>query len=739
MEITLNDAQFVKIDTDQLKQNALMRLESILFYLFPAGDVRNGKFYVGDTTGCRGKSLVVDLYGSNAGLWHDFETGEGGDIFTLWGIVKGIGSARSDFPKIVESISEYLGVGSAKKKINGHNVNGSADTSMINDSTINGSDVSPREKDKPEDLGRHSAKWDYYDADNQMIACVYRYDTPEGKQFRPWDIVNKKNKAPEIRPLYRIPEVLDANTIILVEGEKCADALHSVGLTATTAMNGAKAPLDKTDWSPLEGKSVIVWPDNDDAGKEYGKKISEHLKAKNIDVKVIDPLADKPEKWDCADAVAEGMDVKAFVADAIATQDAPDNESIPAYNMGDLFNDKSAIPDDLIAPRVLTPGGIMVFAGAPKVGKSDFLLSWLVHMAAGKEFLEMKPPRPLRIFYLQAEIGYHYLRERVQKIHLDGMMKSLVSKNIVITPQFKMLLDDDGVTKVSNTIKKHFSKKPVDIIVIDPLRNVFDACGSDAGENDNMAMLSFLQNRVDALRDRVSPDAGVILVHHTKKIQRRLLEEDPFQALSGAGSLRAYYSSGLIMYEPDETLEYKRLVFELRNGPRIENKIVAKQHGAWENIEFDPFAKEKTRDQNLKAENRRKKDIILQILYDKALEGKTYTFNQFREMFEHKRGLGGKDSIRGRLENLDSKGYIQYFNDYHNYKIYDRIKSNAGLMCVEGMRYKTGSKIEDSETGEMVDELLTVYPTHYKDGYHGSINKVQNKEIWIYRDEDEDE
>jgi RecA-family ATPase len=65
---------------------------------------------------------------------------------------------------------------------------------------------------------------------------------------------------------------------------------------------------------------------------------------------------------------------------------------------------------------VLTPGGLLVLGGAPKVGKSDFLISWLVHMAAGVPFLGFTPPRPLRVFYLQAEIQYHYLRERMQQI-----------------------------------------------------------------------------------------------------------------------------------------------------------------------------------------------------------------------------------------------------------------------------------------------------------------------------------
>ena len=579
-----------------------------------------------------------------------------------------------------------------------------------------------------------------------------------------------------------------------MEGEKCADALYGVGLTATTAMNGAKAPLDKTDWSPLEGKSVVIWPDNDDAGKEYGKKVSEHLKGKVAEVVLIELPADKPQKWDAADAVAEGMNVKDFILGEIARvmserkcvdvpleQKSPtidmekadhgqilndsatntsrdinmtaqeaqishekskeheelDKDFISACMAGELLDDLSPIPDDLISPRILIPGGLMVFAGAPKVGKSDFLLSWITRMASGKEFLAMKPPRPLRIFYLQAEIGYHYLRERFQKINLDEVMIPLVRKNLVITPQFKMLLDEDGVRRASNTVKKYFNDKPVDIIVVDPLRNVFDAGGSDAGENDNKAMLSFLHKRLESLRDGVNPDAGIILVHHTRKMLRRQLEEDPFQALSGAGSLRGYYSGGLVMYQPDEALIYKRLIFELRNGPKVEDKIVAKQNDCWQQIDFDPFAKEKTRDQNLKAENRRKKDIILQILYEKALEGETYTYNQFCVVFEHKRTLGGQYSIERRLKYLASLGYIQFFENYRDYKIKGPITSTNGLMCVEEMRYKTGDKIVDSDTGEEVDEFLTVYPTHYKDGNHASIKPVTNKNVWVYKDEAE--
>ena len=39
-----------------------------------------------------------------------------------------------------------------------------------------------------DDFGQHSGNWNYLSADGELLACVYRYDTPNGKQYRPWDV-----------------------------------------------------------------------------------------------------------------------------------------------------------------------------------------------------------------------------------------------------------------------------------------------------------------------------------------------------------------------------------------------------------------------------------------------------------------------------------------------------------------------------------------------------------------------
>jgi putative DNA primase/helicase len=224
-------------------------------------------------------------------------------------------------------------------------------------------------------------------------------------------------------------------------------------------------------------------------------------------VAILVPPSDKPDKWDAADAVAEGFDCAEFVAQGERRVVKAALPMLPTFTLGALLDDDSPLPPDLISPRVLTPAGMLVFGGAPKVGKSDFLLAWLTHMAAGAAFLGMHPPRPLRVFYLQAEVQYHYLRERVKEVRIPASRLLDARANFVATPQLRLVLDDAGLAQVIPAIANAFGGEPPDIIAIDPIRNVFDG-GDAGGENDNGAMLFFLSQRVDRIRQAVNPTPG---------------------------------------------------------------------------------------------------------------------------------------------------------------------------------------------------------------------------------------
>ncbi|WP_251134540.1 AAA family ATPase [Falsiruegeria litorea] len=312
---------------------------------------------------------------------------------------------------------------------------------------------------------------------------------------------------------------------------------------------------------------------------------------------------------------------------------------MPAFTLGALLDDQSPMPEDIIAPRVLTPGGLLVLGGAPKVGKSDLLISWLVHMAAGVPFLGFTPPRPLRIFYLQAEIQYHYLRERLKQIALPPEVIAGARDTFVATPKLKMLLDNEGSVRVARAVQTAFPDAPMDILCVDPIRNLFDGGPDGGGENDNTAMMFFLKERVEVLRDHIDPDCGVILIHHTKKLSKQQVKDDPFLALSGASALRGFYTSGLILHRPDEDASERKLEIELRNGPALPAKLIDKVGGQW--VELNPMNERLVRqDVGAKhdAERDRKRDVILGLLFEEAAAGRLYRSNRVGQCHRHRIG-----------------------------------------------------------------------------------------------------
>ncbi len=277
-------------EREAIRAELLARLNSVLVALFPAGKKRGSKFLIGDLLGSPGDSLEVVLDGDKAGLWTDRATGDGGDVFALIAAHFGI-NAHADFPRVLDAAIELLGRAPAAPARKGKSV------------------------PPVDDLGPATAKWDYLDATGKLIAVVYRYDPPgRKKEFRPWDARRRKMAPPDPRPLYNQPGMASAAQVVLVEGEKCAQALIDAGITATTAMHGANAPVDKTDWSPLSSKTVLIWPDRDKPGWEYAAQAAQAVLAAGAkSCHVLYPPEDAPEGWDAADAIAEGFDVATFL------------------------------------------------------------------------------------------------------------------------------------------------------------------------------------------------------------------------------------------------------------------------------------------------------------------------------------------------------------------------------------------------------------------------------------------
>ena len=158
-------------------------------------------------------------------------------------------------------------------------------------------------------LLNEKATYLYTDEAGNTLFTKERYIKKDGSKGYAYSHLNSEgvrvNTMPQFAtstPLYNLHGLAKYpnETIYLVEGEKCVEALTKLKLLATTS-GGAQSD-DKTDWQPLTGRKVIAWADNDDAGLGYIQRATQKLLAFGATVKHIDIDAlNLPPKGDVVD------------------------------------------------------------------------------------------------------------------------------------------------------------------------------------------------------------------------------------------------------------------------------------------------------------------------------------------------------------------------------------------------------------------------------------------------------
>jgi hypothetical protein len=196
-------------------------------------------------------------------------------------------------------------------------------------------------------LGHPTATFTYRAADGQVNGYVLRFDHAGGKEFRPltycmhsgkslrdwrWSTWNKP------RPLFSLDKLCNrpAAPVLIVEGEKAAGAAEQLapGYVCITSPGGSKSAA-QADWTPLNGRDVVIWPDNDDPGRQYAATVAKLCGAAGaLRVSTVTPPVGMPTGWDAADAVADGFDEAqaARLIGAAAKQQKPRK---PAADDGD--------------------------------------------------------------------------------------------------------------------------------------------------------------------------------------------------------------------------------------------------------------------------------------------------------------------------------------------------------------------------------------------------------------------
>jgi len=147
------------------------------------------------------------------------------------------------------------------------------------------------------------------------VGVVIRVDIGEGRKITPmlrwvakpdgevcWAIC----PFPKPRPLYG---TMDGPQVIVVEGEKAADAARRLLRLPVVTWAAGTSGARHTDWSPVAGKRLVLWPDADQPGWDVMREVAALATAAGAaEIKIAAWDREKPKGWDAADAEADGWD-----------------------------------------------------------------------------------------------------------------------------------------------------------------------------------------------------------------------------------------------------------------------------------------------------------------------------------------------------------------------------------------------------------------------------------------------
>lgn len=195
--------------------------------------------------------------------------------------------------------------------------------------------------------------------------------------------IGEPEPPPQGKLLYRLPELQAADPgapVYVVEGEGCADALAQLGIVATTS--GSADSAQAADWTPLQGRSVRLWPDHDDPGRRYADAVAAKLCAVGCAVDVVEVEAlDVPDKGDAVDWLADhpdatAADVLKLPTNKIEGGNAGFEKQSRGIKAGDprviltRGCDVQPVSVDWIWPGWMAAGKLHLIGGAPGTGKT---------------------------------------------------------------------------------------------------------------------------------------------------------------------------------------------------------------------------------------------------------------------------------------------------------------------------------------------------------------------------------
>lgn len=498
-------------DASQLKMLAFGRWPEILASvggIAPA--VLDGKHHPCPKCGGRDRFRMIDAQAGALRCNKCLTTAGDGLASIQWAL--GV-----EFSEAIRRVSDYLG-GDGGNYMPAANGNGKHPAKAKDDRTWPTADDAVGAMESTY-LGTASHRWDYADAQGELLAIVLRWNRPEGKTIRQLSRRGNEWVAKGMdgnRPPLNAQAITNSDgPVYIFEGETCCDAAASIDLLATTSLGGSNAP-DRTDWSLLRGRDVRIFPDNDPPGGKYAAKVARILTALDppAQVRIVD-LPGLPDKGDIVDWLenrdaAEPETLRSEIETMAAAADVWQGEGAAAdirpMSVAAMVAAYPTLGEPIIDGMVRRCESGNVIA-PPKAKKSWLVYGMALSAATGRKWLGYFQCQQSRVLVIDNELHPATLASRIPTVaEAMSILPSQYSDRLDVLSLRGRLLDLHGIAKLVDTWEQRY-----DLVILDAW---YRALPVSTDENSN-GQITYLYNRLDELAKKM--DCAWINVHHASK------------------------------------------------------------------------------------------------------------------------------------------------------------------------------------------------------------------------------
>jgi hypothetical protein len=450
------------------------------------------------------------------GVWHCHSCGMGGTVVDWLAAEKGI-TASEAFKELAaqvdggESRQDAAPTKSKPSSIEGQKQN----------AAVGNVDARPR----------IVAEYPYTDEGGKLLFQCVRFEPktfrqrrpdPEGKDGWTWNLLGVR------LVLYRLPAVVKAEEVWIVEGEKDAESLAAAGLCATCNPMGAGKWREGFNDS-LRGKRVVIVPDNDEPGRKHSDAIARALVGVAASVKVltlpesvggaavkdgtdfIGTFQDSAEAAERLATMADGApewtpkaaELPATSAPATAPAAKPKLPMIELCAPSALKSYEPPPGSVLVGSNHIVRGSVFVIGGAPGVGKSRAAVALAVAGATAADWFGLTIHRRFKTVILQTENGRIRLKDE-----FAGMDCAALDEYVRVSPQPPYGLPFDRADFVAELRAGLDTFKP-DVVLLDP----WNACARDEKARDYLDTFDAIRTALPSGDD--APALGIVA--HTRK------------------------------------------------------------------------------------------------------------------------------------------------------------------------------------------------------------------------------